>query len=65
MSNVELFNALLAVASIVLTVYFGMRQRKKQSRRVELRSTSAANAFPCCGSLFAEASDHRVRVATS
>ena len=27
MSNVELFNALLAVASIVLTVYFGMRQR--------------------------------------
>ena len=27
MSNVELFNALLAVASIVLTVYFGMRHK--------------------------------------
>jgi len=27
MTNVELFNALLAVASIVLTVYFGMRQK--------------------------------------
>lgn len=27
MSNVELFNALLAVASIVLTMYFGMRQK--------------------------------------
>ena len=27
MSNVELFNAILAVASIILTVYFGMRQK--------------------------------------
>lgn len=27
MSNVELFNALLAVASIILTMYFGMRQK--------------------------------------
>ena len=27
MSNVDLFNALLAVASIILTLYFGMRQK--------------------------------------
>ena len=27
MSNVKLFNALLAVASIILTMYFGMRQK--------------------------------------
>lgn len=27
MSNAELFNALLAVASIILTIYFGMRQK--------------------------------------
>ena len=27
MTNIELFNALLAVASIILTMYFGMRQK--------------------------------------
>ena len=63
MTNVELFNALLAVASIVLTIYFGMRHRGYSHAAVQkATSTRRQSLYPI---LPAKAGNHRVRQPTS
>ena len=59
MTNVELFNALPAVASIVLTMYFGMRHRGQSHAAVQKATSARRQSLDSI--LPAKAGNHRVR----